>query len=82
LHIVVADTGIGMSAEEQARVFDAFEQADGTVTRRFGGSGLGLAITRHLARLMEGDITVDSAPGEGSRFTLDIRLAAHPGPAA
>ncbi len=81
LHIVVADTGIGMSAEEQARVFDAFEQADGTVTRRFGGSGLGLAITRHLARLMDGDVTVDSAPGEGSRFTLEIRLAAQTGTA-
>lgn len=70
----VRDTGIGMSAEQMSRLFEAFVQADSSTTRRFGGTGLGLAITRRLARAMEGDVTVDSAPGEGACFTLTVPL--------
>jgi CheY-like chemotaxis protein len=62
-----------MSKEEQARLFAAFVQADGSATRRYGGAGLGLAITRKLARLMGGDVVIASSPGEGSTFTLTLR---------
>ncbi len=68
--IAVSDTGIGMTPDVMQRLFSTFTQADATITRRFGGSGLGLAITRQLARLMGGDVTVQSTPGEGSTFTL------------
>jgi PAS domain S-box-containing protein len=71
----VADTGIGMTADQVSRLFEAFVQADASTTRRFGGTGLGLAITRRLARAMGGDVTVLSAPGEGSCFTLTIPLS-------
>ena len=74
LKIAVSDTGAGMSAADQARLFDAFAQADASVARRFGGSGLGLAICRRLARMMGGDIAVDSRKGLGSTFTVDLRL--------
>ncbi len=70
VEIEVRDTGIGMSEETRARLFHAFTQADAETTRRFGGSGLGLAISRHLARLMGGDVSVRSAEGRGSSFTL------------
>jgi len=74
--IAVSDTGIGMSPAVVQRLFSTFTQADATITRRFGGSGLGLAITRQLARLMGGDVTVDSTQGEGSTFTLTFMAEA------
>jgi PAS domain S-box-containing protein len=74
LACVVADTGVGIALEAQTRIFDSFTQADGSVTRRFGGIGLGLAIARRLARLLCGDITVASRPGQGSVFTLAVPL--------
>jgi signal transduction histidine kinase/ActR/RegA family two-component response regulator len=70
VRIAVTDTGIGMDAEAMNRLFNAFTQADGSTTRRFGGTGLGLAITRRLARMMGGDVLVASEPGRGSTFTL------------
>jgi signal transduction histidine kinase len=74
LIIEVADTGVGMSAGEAARVFEAFEQADASVTRRHGGSGLGLTITRNLVALMGGTIAVASTRGVGSTFTVRLPL--------
>ncbi|QDF96953.1 hypothetical protein CJ010_10640 [Azoarcus sp. DD4] len=74
MRFVVRDTGIGMTAEQLSRLFEPFEQADSSTTRRFGGTGLGLAISRHLARLMGGEIGASSEPGVGSRFELSLRL--------
>ena len=74
--LAVVDSGIGMTAEQLARLFQPFEQADNSSTRQFGGSGLGLAISRSLARLMGGSITVQSTAGQGSRFTLRLPLPA------
>src|SRR5262249_42400691 len=66
IELAVADTGIGMTPEQQVKLFEEFSQADATTAQRFGGTGLGLAITRKLARMMGGDVTVTSAPGKGS----------------
>jgi two-component system sensor histidine kinase/response regulator len=83
LDIQVRDTGIGIALEQQAEVFDAFSQADATVTRRFGGTGLGLAIARGLAHLMGGQIAMTSEVGRGSRFVLTVPMTLQTGrPAA
>jgi len=76
----VSDTGIGMTPEQQAKLFEEFTQADSSTARRYGGTGLGLAITRKLARMMGGDVTVTSEPGKGSVFS--VRLPAGADPAA
>jgi signal transduction histidine kinase len=72
--IRIADTGIGIPPEALGLIFEEFRQADGSTTRRFGGSGLGLTLARQLARLMGGDIEVDSKPGTGSTFTVDLPI--------
>ncbi len=75
LRIEVRDTGIGMTPEEAARVFADFEQADSSTTRRFGGTGLGLAICRRLTAMLGGELTVQSARGQGSTFALVLPIA-------
>ena len=70
--IAVVDTGIGMTAEQQAKLFEEFTQADTATAQRFGGTGLGLAITRKLARMMGRDVTVSSEPGKGSVLTVRL----------
>src|SRR5215470_10265522 len=72
VELAVSDTAIGMTAEQQAKLFEEFSQADRTTAQRFGGTGLGLAITRKLARMMGGDVTVTSEPGKGSIFTVRL----------
>jgi signal transduction histidine kinase/DNA-binding response OmpR family regulator len=68
----VADSGIGMTPEQQEKVFEAFTQADSSTTRNYGGTGLGLAITKNFARMLKGDVTVVSEPGKGSTFTVRL----------
>jgi signal transduction histidine kinase len=70
----VSDTGVGMTHEQARKIFDAFTQADVTTTRKYGGTGLGLAIVSKFCELMHGTIAVESEPGRGSRFVVQLPL--------
>ena len=74
LRLEVADSGIGIAPEQQARIFEPFTQADGSITRRFGGTGLGLSIVRRLVEMMDGQLELKSVPGQGSTFSVTLTL--------
>lgn len=78
IRLQVSDSGIGMSAEQQAKVLEPFMQADTTISRRFGGTGLGMSIVSRLIDMMQGTLTIESAPGKGTRVTITLPLAAAP----
>ena len=77
IRFAVADNGIGMTEEQKSRLFNAFQQADSSITRKFGGTGLGLTISKSIIEKMNGKIMVESEPGKGSAFSFDVRLE-HP----
>jgi signal transduction histidine kinase len=68
----VSDTGIGMTREQTARIFNEFTQADSSTTRKYGGTGLGLSISKKFCQMMGGDVTVESEPGKGTTFLVDL----------
>jgi signal transduction histidine kinase len=74
----VRDSGIGIPADAQALIFEEFRQLDGTTTRRYGGSGLGLTLARRFARLLGGDVSVESGEGQGTTFIVDLPLGTTP----
>src|SRR5262249_39809501 len=78
IELAVADAGIGMTPEQQTKLFEEFSQADATTAQKFGGTGLGLALSRKLARMMGGDVTVTSEPGKGSVFAVRLPGGATP----